>query len=169
MAFRPDGHLYVAGRRGNSVLRHQAPSGAFAGPVVPSGSGGASSPLDLLSGANGDLLVTSRGTHQVLRYGATPRFAFTVSLAWASAGTTTVNYPTADGMALAGRDYTAVSGALTFAPGQTSQTVVAQTLDDGLADPTRAFTINHSNSAGGVIASSQGDRHHPRRHQVLRG
>jgi hypothetical protein len=156
MAFRPDGYPYVAGRRSNSVLRYQASSGAFAGPVVPPGSGGASSPLDLLFGANGDLLVTSRGTHQVLRYGATPRFAFTVSLAWASAGTTTVNYATAGGMALAGRGYTAVSGALTFAPGQTSQTVVAQALDDGLADPTLALTINRSNPAGGGITPSQG-------------
>jgi hypothetical protein len=38
----------------------------------------------------------------------------------------------------------------------TSQTVVVQTLDDGLADPTRYFTINLSNPTGGAITSGQG-------------
>jgi hypothetical protein len=156
MVFRPDGYLYVVGWRSNSVLRYQTSSGAFVGAVVPSGSGGVSSPIDLLFDANGNLLVTSRYTDQVLRYGATSQFAFTVSLGWASVGTTTVNYATADGTALAGRDYTAVSGTLTFPPGLTSQTVVVQTLDDGHADPTRAFTLNLSSPAGGVITTSQG-------------
>ena len=36
--------------------------------------------------------------------------------------------------ALAGRDYTDVSGTLTFPPGLASQTVVVQTLDEGHAD-----------------------------------
>ncbi len=155
MVFRPDGYLYVVGWRSNSVLRYQASNGAFVGTVVPSGSGGVSSPIDLLFDANGNLLVTSRSTDQVLRYGATSEFAFSVSLAWASVGTTTVNYATADGTALAGRDYTAVSGTLTFPPGLTSQTVVVQTLDDGHADPTRAFTLNLSNPTGGAITSGQ--------------
>jgi hypothetical protein len=110
----------------------------------------------LLFDANGNLLVTSRYNDQVLRYGATSQFAFTVSLAWPSVGTTTVNYATADGTALAGSDYVAASGTLTFPPGLTSQTVVVQTLDDGHADPTKAFTISLSNPVGGVITSRQG-------------
>ncbi|HZV06325.1 MAG TPA: Calx-beta domain-containing protein, partial [Gemmataceae bacterium] len=157
MVFRPDGYLYVVGWRSNSVQRYQASNGAFAGTVVPSGSGGANSPIDLLFEANGNLLVTSRGTNQVLRYGATSQFAFTVSLSWASVGTTTVDYLTGDGTALASSgDYVAVSGTLTFQPGQTSQTVVVQTLDDGHADPTKYLTLNLSNPTGGVITSGQG-------------
>jgi hypothetical protein len=156
MVFRPDGYLYVVGFRSNSVLRYQASNGAFADTVVPSGSGGVSSPIDLLFDANGNLLVTSRYTDQVLRYGATSQLAFTVSLAWPSVGTTTVNYATANGTALAGRDYTAVSGTLTFQPGLTSQTVVVQTLDDGGTDPTKYFTINLSNPTGGAITNGQG-------------
>jgi hypothetical protein len=155
MVFRPDGYLYVVGWRSNSVLRYQASNGAFSGTVVPSGSGGASSPIDLLFDANGNLLVTSRNTDQVLRYGATSQFAFTVSLAWASVGTTTVSYATANGTAQAGSDYVAASGTLTFPPGLTSQTVVVQTLDDGHADPTKAFTVNLSNPTGGVITNGQ--------------
>jgi hypothetical protein len=160
MAFRPDGYLYVVGWRSNSVLRYSASNGAYAGTVVPSGSGGVSNPLDLLFDANGNLLVTSRLTDQVLRYGAMSQFAFTVSLAWPSVGTTTVNYTigSASDTAVAGRDYVApaTSSTLTFPPGLTTQTVVVQTLDDGQPDPTRYLTINLSSPVGGAIASGQG-------------
>src|SRR5262249_48303138 len=96
MVFRPDGYLYVTGWRSNSVLGYQASNGAYVSTVVPSGSGGVSSPIDLMFDATGNLLVTSRGTDQVLRYGGTSQFAFTVSLAWPTAVTTTVSYATAD-------------------------------------------------------------------------
>jgi hypothetical protein len=156
MVFRPDGYLYVVGARSNSVLRYQASNGAFAGAVVPPGGGGASGPKDLLFDANGNLLVASAGTQQVLRYGATSQFAFTVSLAWPSAGTTTVHYVTADGTALAGHDYVAVSGTLTFPPGQTTQTVLVQTLDDHVSEPAETFFVNLSNPVGATIARGQG-------------
>src|SRR5262249_40368723 len=106
MVFRPDGYLYVTGWRSNSVLGYQTSNGAYVSTVVPSGSGGVSSPIDLMFDATGNLLVTSRGTDQVLRYGATSQFAFTVSLAWPSVGTTTVIYGATDGTAIAGHDYT---------------------------------------------------------------
>jgi hypothetical protein len=156
MVFRPDGYLYVVGWRSNSVLRYQTSNGAFGGTVVPSGSGGLANPDDLLFDSNGNLLVTSKATNQVLRYGAASQFAFTVSLASAIPATATVSYATADGTALAGRDYTATSGTVTFAPGETSKTILVPTLDDGVADPTRNFTFNLSNPVGGVITSSQG-------------
>ena len=90
------------------------------------------------------------------RIGPSSLAPFTVSLAWPSAGTTTISYSTADGTALAGRDYTAVSGTLTFAPGETVKGILVPTLDDGGADPTRAFTVNLSSPAGGGITSGQG-------------
>jgi hypothetical protein len=90
------------------------------------------------------------------RIGPSSIAAFTVSLASASAGTTTVSYATADGTALAGRDYIATSGTLTFAPGETAKGVLVSTLDDGLADPTRSFFVNLSGPTGGVVADGQG-------------
>jgi hypothetical protein len=110
--------------------------------------------------ALGDLMDELAGRFQagaaLDRLGPSSLAAVPVSLASASAATTTVSYATADGTALAGRDYTATSGTLTFAPGVTAQTILIPTLDDGSADPTRAFTVNLSNPVGGVITRSQG-------------
>src|SRR5262249_43972415 len=81
---------------------------------------------------------------------------FTLSLASASTATTTVAYSTADGTALAGRDYTPTSGTLTFAPGETVKAILVPTIDDGVAAPTRSFTVTLSNPVGGVITNGQG-------------
>ena len=48
----------------------------------------------------------------------------TVTLSKASTETITVHYSTADGTAKAGSDYSATSGTVTFAPGQTSQEIM---------------------------------------------
>jgi len=53
---------------------------------------------------------------------------FTVSLDFASNAAVTVDYATADNTAIAGTDYTAVSGTLTFQPGQISLTVTVPVL-----------------------------------------
>src|SRR6185437_16249887 len=55
--------------------------------------------------------------------GGTTNSIFTVTLSVASARTISVNFATANGTALAGSDYTATNGVLTFNPGQTTQTV----------------------------------------------
>src|SRR2546428_6768779 len=51
---------------------------------------------------------------------------FTVRLSSASTETVSVAYATADGLAAAGSDYTAASGALTFAPGETTKSITVQ-------------------------------------------
>src|SRR5262245_33796403 len=56
--------------------------------------------------------------------------AFTVSLSQPSTQEVTVNYATADYLADAGSDYTAASGTLVFAPGETVKTVVVGVTDD---------------------------------------
>ena len=66
-----------------------------------------------------------------------------------------VNYATADGTAIAGSDYTAVSGTLNFAPGELTKTVFITITDDNLfenADET--FTFNLSNPTGGAVVTS---------------
>src|SRR5205823_6118863 len=55
--------------------------------------------------------------------GGNTNATFTVNLSAASAKTVTVNFATSDGTAVAGSDYSAASGMLTFNPGQTTQTV----------------------------------------------
>ncbi|MBK9180900.1 MAG: cell wall-binding repeat-containing protein [Acidimicrobiales bacterium] len=61
----------------------------------------------------------------------------------------TVTYGTADGSALAGRDYTAVSGSLNFGAGQTSRTFSVPILNDG-ASGDRTFQVF---IAGGAVGT----------------
>ena len=76
---------------------------------------------------------------------------FTVTLSRASSGTVTVGYATADGTATAGQDYTAASGTLTFAPGETSGSVPVSVLDDTHDDDGETFTLRLSNASGGRL------------------
>jgi sugar lactone lactonase YvrE len=160
MVFRPDGFLYVTSWRNNTVLRYDAITGAFVNTVVPAGSG-AASVRDLLFESTGNLLVTSSDDDQIHRYGPGAMAAFTVSLSSPSAVPVTVSYTTANGdgagAATAGSDYTAASGTLTFAPGETTKTILVQTLPDEEFDPEETFTVNLSNpSTGATIADGLG-------------
>jgi hypothetical protein len=56
----------------------------------------------------------------------------------------TVNYATADGSAVAGLDYTATAGTLTFAPGETSQPLPVAVLGDRLGEPQESFVVTTS-------------------------
>jgi hypothetical protein len=60
--------------------------------------------------------------------------------------TVQVFYSTRDGSALAGSDYTAVSGSLEFAPGQTYAVILIPVLSDGLADDGEFFYIGLENA-----------------------
>ena len=55
---------------------------------------------------------------------ANATLAFAVTLSRAPSGTVTVDFATSDGTATAGSDYTATSGTLTFAAGETAKTVL---------------------------------------------
>ncbi|MEA2204292.1 MAG: hypothetical protein QOE77_1068 [Blastocatellia bacterium] len=56
-------------------------------------------------------------------------------------GTLSVNYASADGTALAGSDYTAVSGTLVFADGETSKTFTVPVVNDGVTEPDETFRL----------------------------
>ena len=62
---------------------------------------------------------------------------FVVTLSPASDQTVTVRYKTADGTADEGTDYRGVSRTLTFAPGNTRQSIAVPTRDDALDEPQR--------------------------------
>ncbi|MCY4646163.1 MAG: hypothetical protein OXE73_04745 [Gammaproteobacteria bacterium] len=76
---------------------------------------------------------------------------FPVTLGRASPGTVTVDYATVDETAMAGTDYTATSGTLTFAPGETEKTVRVETLADTVRDGRELFRLKLSNAVGAHI------------------
>ena len=80
-----------------------------------------------------------------------------VSLLPASGGTVTVEYATANGTALAGTDYTAVSGTLTFSAGTTVLNVAVPLSGDTTAEPNKTFFVNLSNASGAPIAKDVAD------------
>jgi large repetitive protein len=88
---------------------------------------------------------------------ASGSLTFDVLLTSATVGTVAVDYTTSDGAALAGSDYTATSGTLTFTPGQTSKPIPVTIVNDALAEDDETFTLNLSNATGGIaIADPQG-------------
>jgi ribosomal protein L35AE/L33A/urease beta subunit len=81
---------------------------------------------------------------------------FTVTLSAASGRTVYVNYSTANGTAVAGSDYNSTSGLLTFAPGQTSKTVIVPVIGDTLQEGTETFFVNLSSPTNATISDPQG-------------
>ena len=77
--------------------------------------------------------------------------AFTVTLNAISGKSVTVNYATSDGSATAGRDYTATSGTLTFAPGDMTKSITVAVLDDRLDEPDETFTVTLSNPSNAIL------------------
>ena len=77
---------------------------------------------------------------------------FTVTLSRAGTATVTVDYATSDGSspngATAGADYTAASGTLTFAPGETAKTISVPVIDDSHDEVQEIFTLTLSNASG---------------------
>lgn len=70
-------------------------------------------------------------------------------------GALTVHYTTSNGTATASADYSAISGSLTFADGETSKTIVVPILDDNIDEPneTLSLTLSDFNAAAGASAS----------------
>jgi uncharacterized protein (DUF1778 family) len=74
--------------------------------------------------------------------------SFVVTLDRPSTGVVSLNYATQDGAAVAGLDYTATSGSLNFAPGETAKTVKVTLLNDTLAESSEAFNLVLSSLSG---------------------
>ncbi|MCY4603528.1 MAG: putative Ig domain-containing protein, partial [Gemmatimonadetes bacterium] len=84
---------------------------------------------------------------------------FTVSLSPASGQVVTVNYATAPGTATSsadgvGADFTATSGVLTLAAGQTSRPLPVLITDDNIYDPNETFTLMLSNPVGAMLTAT---------------
>lgn len=81
-------------------------------------------------------------------------FMFTVTLDKAATGPVTVAYATSDLTAIAGSDYVASNGTLTFAAGETSKTVHVDIKGDAVFEGNETFTVMLSNASGATIADA---------------
>jgi hypothetical protein len=68
----------------------------------------------------------------------------------------TVHYSTHDGSAKAGTDYTAVSGTLTFPPGETAQTITVPVIDRSGAAAARAFSVSLDTPSNATVTDGTG-------------
>ena len=101
-------------------------------------------------------IVTDRA---IAREGDDEAVVFTVRLDGPASSTVTVDYATADGAgvwagtgtATAGVDYTATSGTLSFAAGETSKSVSVPILDDVIDEGSEYFLLRFSNPQGATL------------------
>jgi hypothetical protein len=70
--------------------------------------------------------------------------------------TVTVNYSTANGDALAGSDYVATVGSLTFGPGETTKSIKVLVKGDRTDEYDQRFYVNLSGLTGATIVDGQG-------------
>lgn len=80
---------------------------------------------------------------------------FSVRLSAPSDKAVTVEYRTQDGSAVAGADYTATSGTLTFAAGETEKTLSVPVLGDRIEEADEAFSLRLSGPTNGAIATNR--------------
>jgi hypothetical protein len=108
-------------------------------------------PLPTLNIADSSVVEGNTGTSPATLQG------FTVSLSASSASQVTVNFATAPGTATAPADYIAATGTLTFAPGQTSQSVTVSVVGDLVDESNENYFVNLSAPSGATIGDGQGE------------
>lgn len=81
-------------------------------------------------------------------------FTIRLSKAWSQA--VTLDYATVGDTALAGSDFLAKAGSLTFAAGETVKTVTVAVVGDRVAEAGERFTVELSNVEGATVAGATG-------------
>ena len=79
---------------------------------------------------------------------------FAVTLSPAGTEQVTVAYATSGGTATQGTDYTAASGTLTFAPGDTAETITVTLTDDALAEGDETFAVTLSAAQNATLGNA---------------
>ncbi|MGZ0711330.1 carbohydrate binding domain-containing protein (plasmid) [Coraliomargarita sp. W4R53] len=77
-----------------------------------------------------------------------------VRLSLAPTSDVTVDFATGDGTAVAGTDYTATSGTLTFAPGERDAQIVVPTTGNSIAEGNRDFTVALTDPTGATLGAA---------------
>ncbi len=90
----------------------------------------------------GDATATEAGT-----------LTFRIALSIAAADPVTVNFGTANGTALAGSDYVAGSGTVTFAPGEMEKFVTVSVIDDTTVESSETLLLNLSGASSNAAIS----------------
>ncbi len=98
--------------------------------------------------------VLSTANPSVTEAAGTAVFTVTLSPAPASGQQVQVSYRTADGSAQAGSDYTAASGILTFAAGETQGTVTVPITDDTLRENDETFSLNLTSGVAKAVTAT---------------
>jgi uncharacterized repeat protein (TIGR01451 family) len=80
---------------------------------------------------------------------------FTVTVSPAPAAAVTVNFATADGTAIAGQDFNAASGTVTFAAGVTTRTLVVSLVGDTLDEDNETLRVLLSGASSGTITDGE--------------
>ena len=93
---------------------------------------------------------------KVANIGMEQLFVFTVTLSAPSDVPVTVNYGTADRTAKAGEDYTAQTGSITFAPGETTKTISIVVKGDKKKENNEYFVINLTGAVGAYLLDGEG-------------
>jgi hypothetical protein len=83
-------------------------------------------------------------------------FVFTVTLSAATDLPVTVSFSTASGTARSGEDYVAAAGTVTFAPGQTTKTILIQVKGDRKKESHETFFVNLGGVSGAILGDRQG-------------
>jgi uncharacterized repeat protein (TIGR01451 family) len=85
----------------------------------------------------------------------TTAFDFEVTLSTPSENTVTAQFATADGSAITPADYLESTGVVTFAPGDTTETVTVQVVRDAIIENHKQFFVNLTNPGNSTIADAQ--------------
>ena len=152
------GNDYLNGGAGNDVL-----SGGPGADVLACGPGHDTALADAADKVAADCetvrglpkpaLSIAGGSQAEGNAGSQP-MSFTVTLAKRTPLRVSVAYATADRTATAGSDYTATSGTLVFAPGQTSKTIAVQIVGDIAGEPDESFTLTLSQPVNAVLGQA---------------
>jgi hypothetical protein len=141
-------------------------------PIIDDAIGEVSETFEVvLSNAGNGVIVTGTGTGTILDDEGVSMIAITdvtideddvagtasvtLSLSQAAGGDVTVDVATVDGSAIAGEDYLAASGTVTFTAGSLSETFSVSILNDAFAEGPESLSLALSNVAGGVIGDPE--------------
>ena len=106
--------------------------------------------------ADNDLPIIDLSANQTVVEGITSpqNVIYTVTLSSDSTETVTVQYATVNNTAIAGSDYTATSGTLTFDPGVISQDIIIPILNNSLNEAQETFNLTLSSPTNAQLGTS---------------